>query len=61
MDVYEDKNAITSGTYRMIPESRPGIAKMDAYLVKIQVLSDSYSDRGGLQREYLMGKGRRGW
>jgi hypothetical protein len=61
MDVYEDKNIITSGTYRMIPESRPGIAKMDAYLVKIQVFSDSYSDRGGLQREYLMGKGRRGW
>ncbi len=45
MDVYEDKNVITSGTYRMIPESRPGIAKMDTYLVKIQVLSDSYSDR----------------
>jgi hypothetical protein len=46
MDVYEDKNVITLGTYRMIPESRPGIAKMDVYLVKIQVLSDSYRDGG---------------
>jgi hypothetical protein len=46
MDVYEDINPITSGTYRMIPESGAGIAKMDAYLVKIQVLSEGYSDRG---------------
>lgn len=46
MDAYEDINPITSGTYRMIPESGAGIAKMDAYLVKIQVLSEGYSDRG---------------
>jgi len=46
MDVYEEINPIASGTYRMVPESGPGIAKMDAYLVKIQVLSDGYSDKG---------------
>ena len=46
MDVCEDKYLITSGTYQMIPESGLGIAKMDAYLVKIQVLSEGYSDRG---------------
>ena len=40
MDVYENKNTVTSGTYRMIPETGSGIAKMDAYLVKIQVLSE---------------------
>ncbi len=46
MDVYEEINPIASGTYRMVPESGPGIAKMDAYLVKIQVLSDGYRDKG---------------
>jgi hypothetical protein len=46
MDVYEEKIAITSGTYRMIPERGSGIAKMDAYLVKIQVISEGCSDRG---------------
>jgi len=46
MDVYEEINPIASGTYRMVSESGPGIAKMDAYLVKIQVLSDGYSGRG---------------
>ena len=46
MDVYEEINSIASGTYRMVPEPGPGIAKMDAYLVKIQVLSDGYSDEG---------------
>ena len=46
MDVYEEINSIASGTYRMIPQSRPGIAKMDAYLVKIQVLCEGYSDKG---------------
>ena len=46
MDVCNDKNPVTSGVYRMIPARGPGIAKMDAYLVKIQVLSEGYSDRG---------------
>lgn len=44
MDVCVDLNPITTGTYRMIPEPGPGIAKMAAYLVKIQVLSAGYSD-----------------
>ncbi len=39
-DVYEDKSIVTSGTYRLIPVSGEGIAKMDAYLVKMQVLSE---------------------
>jgi hypothetical protein len=46
MDVCNDKIPVTSGVYRMIPERGAGIAKMDAYLVKIQVLSEGYSDRG---------------
>jgi hypothetical protein len=46
MDVYEEINLLASGTYRMVPEPGPGIAKMDAYLVKIQVLSAGYSDKG---------------
>ncbi len=46
MDVYEEINPITSGTYRMIPEHGPPIAKMDAYLVKIQVISEGCSDKG---------------
>lgn len=46
MDVCNDKIPVASGTYRMIPARGPGIAKMDAYLVEIQVLSEGYSDRG---------------
>ena len=46
MDVCDGKIPVTSGTYRMIPAQTSGIAKMDAYLVKIQVLSDGYSGRG---------------
>ncbi len=39
-DVYDDKSIVTSGTYRLIPVSGAGIAKMDVYLVKLQVLSE---------------------
>jgi len=46
MDVCDDKIPVTSGTYRLIPEGRPEIAKVDAYLVKIHVLSEGYNDRG---------------
>jgi len=46
MDVCNDKIPVRSGTYRMIPAQTSGIAKMDAYLVEIQVLSAGYSDRG---------------
>lgn len=38
MDVYERQASMVSGTYRLIPLSGPGFAKMDAYLVKMQVL-----------------------
>jgi hypothetical protein len=46
MDVCKDEIPLTSGTYRMIPEAGSGIAKRDAYLVKIQVLSEGYRDSG---------------
>ncbi len=41
MDVCEVEKPVVSGTYRLIPVTRPGIAKMDAYLVKMQVISES--------------------
>jgi hypothetical protein len=40
MDAYATERPVRSGTYRLIPVSAPGIAKMDAYLVKMQVISD---------------------
>ena len=43
MDAYQDKRPVGSGTYRLIPVTGSGIAKMDAYLVKIQVLSEGYA------------------
>ena len=39
MDVYESQTAVASGTYRLIPVSGEGIARMDAYLVEMHVLS----------------------
>jgi len=39
MDEYEAQTAVASGTYRLIPVAGGGIAKMDAYLVEMQVLS----------------------
>jgi hypothetical protein len=45
-DVCNDKIPVASGTYRMIPARGLGIAKRDAYLVEIQVLSEGYGDRG---------------
>ncbi len=41
MDVCEVEKPVVSGTYRLIPVTPPGIAKMDAYLVKMQVISDA--------------------
>ena len=40
MDVYKPETAMISGTYRLIPVSGSGVAKMDAYLVEMQVLSE---------------------
>lgn len=45
MDGYEEINRITSGTYRIMPAAGSGIAKMDAYLVEIQVISETYSEK----------------
>ncbi len=39
MDEYPCEKPTFSGTYRMIPVTEPGIAKMDAYTVEIQVIS----------------------
>jgi hypothetical protein len=39
MDVYERKTGFASGTYRLIPVSGRDVAKMDAYLVEMHVLS----------------------
>lgn len=41
MDVCEAKNPLASGTYRLIPVAPSGIAKMDAYIVKMQVISEA--------------------
>ena len=41
MDEYETDNPLASGTYRLIPVTRPGIAKMDTYIVKMQVISEA--------------------
>lgn len=39
MDVCRAQMGFASGTYRLIPVSERGIAKMDAYLVEMHVLS----------------------
>jgi hypothetical protein len=39
MDEYAVKRPVVSGTYRLTPVTGGGIAKMDAYLVEMQVLS----------------------
>ena len=40
MDAYTPERPVRSGTYRLVPVAAPGAAKMDAYLVEMQVLSD---------------------
>ena len=39
MEVYESETAVPSGTYRLIPVAVEKLAKMDAYLVEMHVLS----------------------
>ncbi len=41
MDGYALEPPVISGTYRLIPVTPAGIAKMDAYIVKMQVISES--------------------
>jgi len=38
-DVYEAKDPVVSGLYRLIPVTGAGVAKMDAYVVKMQVMA----------------------
>ena len=44
MDAYEAQTAVASGTYRLIPVSGRDLAKMDAYLVEMHVLSRGYGN-----------------
>lgn len=39
MDAYTSQKPVASGTYRLTPIDGSGVAKMDAYLVKMQVVS----------------------
>ena len=39
MDAYGSQRLIRSGTYRLVPVPAPGVAKMDAYVVKMQVIT----------------------
>jgi hypothetical protein len=41
MDEYESRKPIVTGTYRLIPVTGAGIAKMNEYIVEMRVLSDS--------------------
>jgi hypothetical protein len=40
MDAYRSQKPIRSGTYRLVPVAASGVAKMDAYVVEMRVLSD---------------------
>jgi hypothetical protein len=39
MDAYRTQKPIRSGTYRLVPVAAEGVAKMDAYVVEIRLLS----------------------
>ena len=39
MDAYRSQKPIRSGTYRLVPVVAEGVAKMDAYVVEMHVLS----------------------
>ncbi len=39
MDAYGSQKPFCSGTYRLVPVTGPGVAKMDAYVVEMRVLS----------------------
>ena len=40
MDAYRSQTLLRSGTYRLIPVTVPGVAKRDAYLVEMRLLSE---------------------
>jgi hypothetical protein len=58
MDASAPDQLVPSGTYRLVPAGG-AIAKMDAWTVKIAVITAPYTDagvtRGGLQREDVIG------
>ena len=59
MDASTPINAVPSGTYRLLPEAGGDLAKMDAWTVKITVISRGYASGGEtgaiLQREDVIG------
>jgi hypothetical protein len=59
MDASTPINAVPSGTYRLLPEAGGDLAKMDAWTVKIIVISRDYASGGEagaiLQREDVIG------
>jgi len=46
MDASTPVNAVPSGTYRLVPEAGGDLAKMDAWTVKITVISRDYASGG---------------
>ncbi len=50
MDAYPSQSPVASGTYRLVPVCDGGIAKMDAYLVEMHVLSVGCTDSGGIAK-----------
>ena len=59
MDVSTPIHPVPSGTYRLVPEGAGDLAKMDAWTVKITLISAGYAPRGEsdaiLQREDVIG------
>jgi hypothetical protein len=59
MDASRADRAVPSGTYRLVPAARGGLAKMDAWTVELTVLSKGYelASKAGaiLQREDVIG------
>jgi hypothetical protein len=39
MDAYRSQKPFCSGTYGLVPVAAPGVAKMDTYVVEMQVIS----------------------
>jgi len=39
MDAYDAQTTVRSGTYRLVPVTAEGVAKMDAYVVEMRLLS----------------------
>jgi hypothetical protein len=61
MDASGADLGVPSGIYRLVPAAGGEIAKMDAWMVRISVITGPYAADGGaldgLQREDVMGRG----